>query len=97
MSDQALGDIQQAIDKLFAKLDAAQSGGEISQANHALRVQITKKLKLGARLSAREQELVAAVGAVKEGKKSGGFGTLVLIVVVIGAIYLAWRFLSGKA
>jgi hypothetical protein len=96
MSDQSLGDIQQAIDKLFAKLDAAQSGGELAQANHALRVQITKKMKLGAALSAREQELVAAVGAVKEGGRKGGLGTLVLIVVVIGGLYLAYRFIAGR-
>lgn len=93
MSNQALSDIQQTIDKLFARLDAAQSGGEITQTNHALRVQITKKRQLGAALSAREQEIVAAVGEISGKKRGGSFGTIILLVIVLAGLYLAYRFL----
>ena len=47
MSKQDLTDIQIVIDKLFGRLEGSSTGGELTQYNHALRVQITKKKKLG--------------------------------------------------
>lgn len=92
VSNQALSDIQQTIDKLFARLDAAKSGGEITQANHALRVQITKKKKFGAALSEREREIVSAVGGITEQKRGGSWGVMILVIVVAAALYAACRF-----
>lgn len=94
MSSQSLHDIQQTIDKLFERLDNAKTGGEISQNNHALRVQITKKMKLGAALSEREKDIVAAVGAVADKKSGGSLWIMILVLAVIVGLYLAYKFLS---
>ncbi len=93
MSTQSLHDIQQTIDKLFERLDNAKTGGEISQNNHALRVQITKKLKLGAALNDREKDLVAAVGTVADKKSGSQLWIMILALAVIVGLYLAYKFL----
>ena len=97
MSKQDLTDIQIVIDKLFGRLDGSSTGGELTQYNHALRVQITKKKKLGGTLTAREQDLVAAVGQIAD--KQGGRPVLgaILILLALGILYAAYRFLSGHA
>lgn len=97
MSKQDLTDIQIVIDKLFGRLDGSSTGGELTQYNHALRVQITKKKKLGGTLTAREQDLVAAVGQIADQKSGGSLWVFVLVLLVIGGLYVAYRFLSGQA
>jgi hypothetical protein len=97
MADQQLSDVQQTIDALFRRLDDAKTGGEITQCNHSLRVQITRKRKLGGALSGRERDLIAAVGEIAAPRKKGGLGTVVLIVAVLGVLYLAYRYFSQHA
>jgi hypothetical protein len=94
MAQLALGDVQVMIDKLFEKLEAARSGGAITQYNQALRVQITRKKQLGGTLSEREREIVAALGEIAPPRRSSPLGTLVLAVLVIGALYVAYRYLA---
>lgn len=94
MAQLALGDVQIIIHKLFEKLAAARSGGEITQYNQALRVQITRKKQLGGTLSEREREIVAALGEIVPPRSGSPLPTLVLIVAVIGALYLAYRYLA---
>jgi len=96
MANQQLTDIQQTIDALFRKLDDAKTGGEITQCNHSLRVQITKKKNQGGTLSERERDLIAAVGAIAAPKKGGQFSIFVLILAVIGGLYLAYRYIVSQ-
>ena len=97
MTKQSHDDIQTTIDALFRRLDAAQTGGELTQCNHALRVQITKKKNQGGVLTEREKELVAAVGTIA-GKRSGGhLWIFVLVLAVIGGLYWAYTYLSRHA
>ncbi len=93
MAQLTLSDVQVVIDKLFEKLDAARSGGEITQYNQALRVQITRKKQLGGTLSEREREIVAALGEISPPRRGSPLTTLVLIVLAIGGLYLAYRYL----
>ena len=94
MSNQSVQDIQQVIDKLFEKLDNAKTGGEITQYTHSLRVQITKKKKLGGSLAEREKEIVAAVGEITEKKSGGSLWILVLVILIIVGLYFAYGYIS---
>ncbi len=94
MSNQTVQDLQQVIDKLFERLDNAKTGGELTQCTHALRVQITKKKKLGGSLAEREKEIAAAVGEIAEKKSSGSLWVLVLIILVIAGLYFAYGYIS---
>ena len=93
MAQLTLSDVQVLIDTLFEKLAAARSGGEITQCNQALRVQITRKKQLGGALSEREREIVAALGEISAPRRGSPLATLVLIVLVIGGLCLAYRYL----
>jgi hypothetical protein len=93
MAEPTLSDLQVVIDKLFEKLAAAKSGGEIIQYNQALRVQITRKKKLGGTLTEREREIVAALGEIAAPRSGSPLATLVVIVVIIGGLFLAYRYL----
>jgi len=93
MAQLSLNDLQPLIDKLFEKLAAARSGGEITQYNQALRVQITRKKKLGGVLNEREREIVAALGEIAPPRRGSPLTALVLIVVILGGLYLAYRLL----
>ena len=94
MSNQTVQDLQLVIDKLFERLDNAKTGGELTQCTHSLRVQITKKKKLGGSLAEREKEIVAAVGEIAEKKSSGSLWVLVLIILVIAGLYFAYGYIS---
>lgn len=94
MAELGLGDVQIMIDKLFEKLDAAKSGGEITQYNQALRMQITRKRKLGGSLSAREREIVAALGEIAPPRRGNPLAMLVALVVIAAALYAAYRYLA---
>lgn len=94
MSNQTVQDIQQVIDRLFERLDNAKTGGEITQCTHSLRVQITKKRKLGGSLAEREQEIVAAVGEIAEKKSGGSLWIFVLAIIVIAGLYFAYTYIS---
>ncbi len=94
MSTQSLEDIQVIIDNLFDRLEKAETGGEISQCNHALRIQITKKKQMGGRLSEREETLIKAIGII-EAKKNGRLMQLiVLIVAFFIGLYVAYKVFS---
>lgn len=94
MSKQDVSDVQIVIDKMFDKLDNAKSGGEITQYNHSLRVQITKKKKMGAALTEREKDMIAAMGQIQSKKNGNPLWMVILIAAIIGGLYVAYRYLS---
>jgi hypothetical protein len=93
MAQLTLTDVQTLIDKLFEKLAAARSGGEITQYNQALRVQITRKRKLGGLLSEREHEIISALGEIAAPRRRSPLTILVLIALLSGGLWLAYRYL----
>jgi len=94
MNTQNVGDVQIIIDKLFEKLDNAKSGGEITQVNHSLRIQINKKINIGGILTDRENYLVMALGKTTV-KGSGNRGYLyVLLVVSALAAYVYLKYVN---
>ena len=97
MPDQRLSDIQHTIDRLFTRLDQAKGGGDLTQCTHALRVQITKKMRQKAALSEREAAIITALGPIAT--RGGGCGWWIAILALLGAAaaYLAYRHLTGRA
>ena len=93
MSAPTLTDVQIMIDTLFAKLDKAASGGELTRFQHALRIQISRKRSMGGTLAERERELVAAVGAITPARRGHPLLTLLVIIVLgVAALVLYRRF-----
>lgn len=85
---------QAMIDSLFDKLDRATTGGELSQLQHALRIQISRKKNAGGTLSGRERGLIAAVGDIT-GRRSSALRWLVTLAIVLGLLaYLYQRFIA---
>ena len=97
MAAPTLTDVQVLIDALFAKLDKAASGGELTRFQHALRIQITRKRSMGGTLTERERELVAAVGAIVPAQRGHPLLTLLVIIVLGGAALVLYRRFSPPA
>ncbi len=93
MTEPTLTDVQIMIDTLFAKLDKAASGGDLTRYQHALRIQISRKRNMGGTLTGSERELVAAVGTITPARRSHPLVTL-LVIIALGAaaLFLYRRF-----
>ncbi|MBA3937429.1 MAG: hypothetical protein H0X38_08200 [Planctomycetes bacterium] len=97
MTAPTLTDVQIMIDTLFAKLDKAASGGELTRYQHALRIQISRKRSMGGTLTARERELVAAVGTITPARRGHPLLMLIVIIVLAAAALVLYRRFSPPA
>jgi len=84
--------MQELIDTLFDKLEAAEKPGEVNQLTHALRTQLSRKRASGQALTAREQAILGNLGAIKEASSGPSLVVVFVVIAVIGGlIYAAYR------
>ena len=87
-----MADMQELIDTLFDKLEAAEKPGEVNQLTHALRTQLSRKRAGGQNLTAREQAILGNLGAIKEPSSGPSLAVVVIVVAVIGGlVYATYR------
>jgi hypothetical protein len=94
MSNQTLDDIQVTIDALFEKLEQAETGSDLTQCNHALRIQITKKKQLGGKLTEREAAIIVAMGVILAKKSGMVMQIIVGIITFFIGLYVAYKLFS---
>ncbi|TVR45480.1 MAG: hypothetical protein EA402_04260 [Planctomycetota bacterium] len=81
--------LQQTIDGLFERLEQTSDPGQVSQLGHALRIQISHKVKKGLPLSPRERSVIAARGVMRSGKRRSSTPWF-LLIVALGALAALW-------
>jgi hypothetical protein len=91
-----MADMQELIDTLFAKLEAAETPGEVNQLTHALRTQLTRKRDSGQALSAREAAILGNLGAITQPSSGPSLVVVAVVVAVLaGLAFAAYRYIPG--